>query len=70
MFASLTVLVVNLLREIAYPILSIISDQNLDDRTYAIDKSFLLFVFFILIIFTHRKNISNLKNKTEQKIKI
>ena len=70
MFASLTVLVVNLLREIAYPILSIISDQNLDDKTYAIDKSFLLFVFFILIIFTHRKNISNLKNKSEQKIKI
>ena len=70
MFASLTVLVVNSLREIAYPILSIMSDQNLNDKTYAIDKTFLLFVFFILIIFTHRKNISNLKNKTEQKIKI
>ena len=70
MFASLTVLVVNLLRDIAYPILSIMSDQNLNDKTYAIDKTFLLFVFFILIIFTHRKNISNLKNKTEQKIKI
>jgi len=70
MFASLTVLVVNLLRDIAYPILSIMSDQNLNDKTYAIDKTFLLFVFFILIIFTHRKNISNLKNKTEQNIKI
>ena len=32
--------------------------------------SFILFIFFILIIFTHRKNISNLKNKTEQKIRI
>ena len=30
----------------------------------------ILFIFFILIIFTHRKNISNLKNKTESKIKI
>ena len=70
MFASLTVLVVNLLRDIAYPILSIMSDQNLNNKIYVIDKTFLLFVFFILIIFTHRKNISNLKNKTEKKIKI
>ena len=30
----------------------------------------ILFIFFILIIFTHKKNISNLKNKTEKKIKI
>ena len=29
-----------------------------------------LFVFFILIIYTHRTNILNLKNKTEKKIKI
>ena len=29
-----------------------------------------LFIFFILIIFTHRKNISNLINKAEQKIKL
>jgi len=70
MFASLTVLVVNSLREIAHPIFSIMSDQNLYVKTYTFDKTFLLFVFFILIIFTHRKNISNLKNKTEQKIKI
>ena len=32
--------------------------------------TFLLFVFLILVIFTHKKNISNLKNKTESKIKI
>ena len=35
-----------------------------------LDIKLILFIFFILIIFTHRKNISNLKNKTEQKIKI
>ena len=30
----------------------------------------ILFIFFILIMFTHKKNISNLKNKSEHKIKI
>ena len=30
----------------------------------------ILFFFFILIVFTHRQNIKNLKNKTENKIKI
>ena len=30
----------------------------------------ILFILFILIIFAHRKNISNIKNRTEQKIKI
>ena len=34
------------------------------------ELSILLFIFFILIIFAHRKNIYKLKNKTEQKIKI
>ena len=67
MFSALTVLVVSTLREIAYPILSIITEQNFYTSN---NKTFILFVFFILIIFTHRKNISNLKNKTEQKIKI
>jgi len=62
MFASLTVFVIHTMREIAGPIF----------KTYEIDASLslLLFIFFILIIFTHRKNISNLKNKTEHKIKI
>ena len=70
MFASLTVFVIHTTREIAGPIFKIMSDQTF--KTYEIDASLslLLFIFFILIIFTHRKNISNLKNKTEHKIKI
>ena len=69
MFASLTIFVIYTLREIAGPIFKIMSDQTF--KTYEIASlSLLLFIFFILIIFTHRKNISNLKNKTEHKIKI
>jgi len=70
MFASLTVFVIYTMREIAGPIFKIMSDQTF--KTYEIDASLslLLFIFFILIMFTHRKNISNLKNKTEHKIKI
>jgi glycerol-3-phosphate acyltransferase PlsY len=69
MFASLTVFVIYTVREIAEPIFKIMSDQTF--KTYEISSlSLLLFIFFILIIFTHRKNISNLKNKTEHKIKI
>ena len=63
MFASLTVFVVSLLKDTALK--SIVSDVYIDEEIKLI-----LFVFFILIIFTHRKNISNLKNKTELKIKI
>ena len=33
-------------------------------------KKRILFIFFILIVFTHRKNIYNLKNQVEQKIKL
>ena len=70
MFASLTVFVIYTMREIAGPIFKIMSDPT--PKTYEIvsSLSLLLFIFFILIIFTHRKNISNLKNKTENKIKI
>ena len=69
MFASLTVFVIYTAREIARPIFKIMSDQTF--KTYEIASlSLLLFIFFILIIFTHRKSISNLKNKTEHKIKI
>ena len=69
MFASLTVFVIYTVREIAGPIFKVMSDQTF--KTYEIASlSLLLFIFFILIIFTHRKNISNLKNKTEHKIKI
>jgi len=62
-FASLTVFVVNILRETV-----IKADASLMDTL--IPDSKILFIFFILIIFTHRRNILNLKNKTEHKIKI
>ena len=63
MFASFTVCVINFFRENAIQAI----DPNFDFGT---DIKLLLFVFFILMIFTHKKNISNLKNKTEIKIKI
>ena len=63
MFGSLTVFVVSLIKETALK--SINANINLNE-----DLKLILFIFFILIIFTHRKNISNLKNKTEKKIKI
>jgi len=63
MFGSLTVFVVSLIKETALK--SINTNINFDE-----DIKLMMFIFFILIIFTHRKNISNLKNKTEKKIKI
>jgi len=63
MFASLTIFITMLIKETALQ--SINSKDDLGEGLILI-----LFIFFILIIFTHRKNISNLKNKTEQKIKI
>ena len=68
-FASMTVFIITLIRETALPILLDMSEKPLKSIVTA-NTSFLLLVFFILIIFTHRKNISNLKNKTEQKIKL
>ena len=63
MFSSLTVLVVTLLRENAVKSI----DPNF---IFAADIKLILFIFFILIVFTHKKNISNLINRTEQKIKL
>ena len=63
MFSTLTVLIVTVFRE---GIIQTV-DPNFDFDT---SIKTILFIFFILIIFTHRKNISNLKNKTEKKIKI
>ena len=63
MFASLTVFVVNLVKE------TFINSTEFLSSTKIIDSK-ILFIFFILIIFTHRKNISNLKNKNEKKIRI
>ena len=63
MFSSLTVLIVTLFRENTVKAI----DPNF---VFATDMKLILFIFFILIIFTHKKNISNLKNSTEQKIKL
>lgn len=63
MFSSLTVFVITLIRDTALQ--SVASSTDVEEEIKLI-----LFIFFILIIFTHRKNISNLKNKTEHKIKI
>jgi len=63
MFSSMTVFVVTVIKETA--INSINKNQSFDENI-----TLLLFIFFILIIYTHRKNIANLKNKTEKKIKI
>ena len=63
MFASLTVFVVALIKDAALK--SINPNINFGE-----DIKITLFIFFILIIFTHRTNIFNLKNKTEKKIKI
>ena len=61
-FSSLTVFVINLLRQVFIDA-GVVSNLNYID-------SKVLFIFLILIIFTHKKNISNLKNKVETKIKL
>jgi|TARA_Y100000294_G_scaffold79770_1_gene74939 glycerol-3-phosphate acyltransferase PlsY len=62
-FSSMTVLMVTLIKDTALKSL----DQNFN---ISADIKLILFIFFILIIFTHKKNISNLINKTEHKIKL
>jgi len=63
MFSSLTVFIVTLVKDTAL--------QSIASNAYVEEEiKLILFIFFILVIFTHRKNISNLKNKTEHKIKI
>jgi acyl phosphate:glycerol-3-phosphate acyltransferase len=64
MFASLTVFVINFLRETI-----VLADESIVPASVIINSK-ILFIFFILIIYTHRKNILNLKNKKENKIKI
>ena len=62
-FSSLTVFIVTLIEEkITFAI-----NPNIYEEGYL---KLLLFIILILIIYTHRKNISNLKNGTEQKIKL
>ena len=62
-FSSLTVFIIALIKDTALK--SIYLDTYIHE-----EMKIILFIFFILIVFTHRKNISNLKNKTEHKIKI
>ena len=62
-FSSFTVFIVVLIKEKA-------TVTNSPSIYGAEDLKLLLFIILILIIFTHRKNISNLKNRTEQKIKL
>ena len=63
MFASLTVFVVNFIKE------TFINSTDFLSTTEIVNSK-ILFIFLILIIFTHRKNITNLKNKNEEKIRI
>jgi len=62
-FSSLTVFIVTLITE---KVTFTINPNSYEEG----DLKLLLFIILILIIFTHRKNISKLKNGTEQKIKL
>tara|TARA_B110000438_G_C15742684_1_gene619219 strand:- start:651 stop:1274 length:624 start_codon:yes stop_codon:yes gene_type:complete len=64
-FSTLTVFIISFLTELSRKIIKF-SNSNLNDDSNAI----ILFIFLILIIFTHKKNISNLKYKKENKIKL
>ena len=63
MFSSLTVLAVTVLRENAIKAID-------KDFVFTTDIKLILFIFFILILFTHKKNVRNLINRAEQKIKL
>ena len=63
MFAAMTVFIVTLIKETALTSFNL----NLNDSH---NLKIILLIFFILIIFTHRRNITNLKNSKETKIKI
>ena len=62
-FSSLTVFIITLITEKV----TFVINPNTYEKG---DLKLLLFIILILIIFTHRKNISKLKNGTEQKIKL
>jgi glycerol-3-phosphate acyltransferase PlsY len=62
-FSSLTVFIVTFFRES-------IGKTIIQDFDITSNLKVLLFIFFILIVFTHKNNIYNLKNKTEKKINI
>ena len=62
-FSSLTIFIVTFFREN-------VGETINPDYDYSSNIKILLFIFFILIVFTHRTNIYNLKKKKEKKIKI
>ena len=62
-FASFSVLIITIIRENF--VKTIYPDYPSQENIILI-----LFIFFILIVFTHRKNIFNLKNGLEKKIKL
>jgi len=62
-FASITVFTIAFIKE---NIITAI-DPNISNVT---DIKLLLFIFLILIIYTHKNNISSLINRTEHKIKL
>jgi glycerol-3-phosphate acyltransferase PlsY len=55
-----------IIEPVFFKVLEKSDSSNLDSNNFTL----LLFVFLILIIFTHRKNILNLKNRKEHKIKL
>mgnify|MGYP001347952417 FL=1 len=62
-FASITVFVISFIKENVIKAI----DPNISNVS---DIKLLLFIFLILIIYTHKNNISNLINRTEHKIKL
>ena len=62
-FASITVFVITFIKENVIKAF----DPNISNVS---DIKLLLFIFLILIIYTHKNNISNLINRTENKIKL
>ena len=62
-FASITVFVISFIKENVIKAF----DSDISDLS---DIKLLLFIFLILIIYTHKNNISNLINRTENKIKL
>ncbi len=62
-FASITVFVISFIKENVIKVF----DPNISNVS---DIKLLLFIFLILIIYTHKNNIFNLINRTEHKIKL
>ena len=55
----------SILSELSFKVFNFVNRDTYNDN-----NSLILFIFLILIIFSHKKNITNLKNKKESKIKL